>query len=783
MKKLFIFLLFSFVYFQIAGQTLMPYLKVNGKFIYVDSSTMKPAFDKEFDEAYSFAEDIACVSLNGKFGYIDKTGKTIIEFKYEDGDDFINGIARVMLDNKTSFINKTGKEIVPFKYTFISDFSDSIAIAGLNEKVGIIDINGKEIIPITYDNILGFTEGLARVELNGKFGFINKTGNIVVPIKYDDVMGFSKGLAVVGLNRKYGFIDKKGKEIIPLKYHHASTSFSEQLLLVTVDSGSIGFRSGFIDRTGKVVIPWKYKNISEFSKGIYLTKSGDKIQLINAKQVKLAEWDIYEEWRNISEGIAFLRIKKGLPDAGKYVMIDNSGKEITTTRFDAGGDFKNGIAAAKVAGKWGYIDKSGKQIIDCKYDDLNNFGNGIIRVKQNNQWYYIDKAGREYREQPKPLAAGWIFYDDFTDNRNNWLLWDDSTLTTRLSNIGYHIQVKENISKYIFKQFLLDQKHDYKIEASFELISTTNLDLPYGLSFGGGEGLKQGYSFIITGNGTYAVRQHTLTGMNNIEGPTFAKNIIRTGIGKKNKLTVIKREGYWEFFINDVRVRTMQPQPFAGDRFAFFVNANMHVAVSTFKVYNWTLAKGVPQYEKEAVVDVKLHDNFIDNKNQWPDKSDAIVNILINNYYVLENKNDRTFTAWSFADMSHFSDCLIEMEVEHERGTNEYGYGLAATLFDGKNKIVFEIADGWFRILKTENDDWITLMKWTETSVINKGDFKPNLLQLRSMGKEWKFYINKHLVATLKKQSSFGKYFGLYVQDKQRVRMNNIKVAKLYYPE
>ena len=222
----------------------------------------------------------------------------------------------------------------------------------------------------------------------------------------------------------------------------------------------------------------------------------------------------------------------------------------------------------------------------------------------------------------------WIVNEDFSSNINKWILLENSSLTTRLSGDGYHIQVKDTSSHYIEHRFVLDQMHDFKIEADFQLISTSDMDLPYGLVFASGESSKQRYSFVITGNGTYAVRQHALTGMNNIEGPKFAKNIIRTGTGNKNKLTVTKREGYWEFFINDVQVRMMQPYPFAGDWIGFFVNANMHVVVSSFKVYDWTLAKGLPKYEKEPVVSVKFHDNFFDNKNEWLDKSDASANIL-----------------------------------------------------------------------------------------------------------------------------------------------------------
>ena len=375
----------------------------------------------------------------------------------------------------------------------------------------------------------------------------------------------------------------------------------------------------------------------------------------------------------------------------------------------------------------------------------------------------------------------WLINEDFSSNINNWFLTDDSTLNTRLSEDGYHIQVKENISKYIFKTFLLDQKHDYKIEASFQLISTTNQDLPYGLSFGGGEGLKQGYSFIITGNGTYAVRQHTLAGMNNIEGPKFGNNIIHTGVRKKNKLTVTKREGYWEFFINDVQVRTSQPYPFAGDYFGFFVNANMHVVVSSFKVYDWTLAKGLPAYQKEPIISTKLFDNFFDNRNDWPLDGGSSTDISINKRYTFNQKTDGYYFNWKYSDISGWDNYIIEMEFQHENGENDWGYGFTFGFKDMDNHYGFVIADGWYKIHKWDKGELKNYVDWTEDNVILKGDFKPNVLRFMKVGNEWRFYVNDKLLTILPTKPLFDKYFGIVVQEKQKISVNYIKTAVLYY--
>jgi hypothetical protein len=56
----------------------------------------------------SFSEGLACVTLNGKCGYINKVGETVIDFKYDAGTAFENGNARVKADGKWGVVDKEG---------------------------------------------------------------------------------------------------------------------------------------------------------------------------------------------------------------------------------------------------------------------------------------------------------------------------------------------------------------------------------------------------------------------------------------------------------------------------------------------------------------------------------------------------------------------------------------------------------------------------------------------------------------------------------------------------
>ena len=158
----------------------------------------------------------------GKWGYVER-GKAVIPFLYDEADyfSFTDGLAKVKLNGKYGFIDKTGKEVVPPIYDEIGFFLDDLAKVKLNGKMGFVDQTGKEVVPPIYEETGYFLEGLEKVASNGKYGFIDKKGHVIIPISYDYIGNFKNGLATVKLNEKYGFINTEGETVVPAKYDEA----------------------------------------------------------------------------------------------------------------------------------------------------------------------------------------------------------------------------------------------------------------------------------------------------------------------------------------------------------------------------------------------------------------------------------------------------------------------------------------------------------------------------------------------------------------------------------
>ena len=181
-------------------------------------------------------------------------------------------MACVKKEGKWGFINTSGKYIIQPKYGFARPFSEGLAIVKLNGKQFFIDKNGNKVLEPECDNCISgkyFSDGLIKITINHKDGYMNKSGEIVIKPKYQFAQEFSEELARVSsysdFDNSVYIIDKEGKEI--LTTHELINNYSEGLASVMYIS-STDIKTGYINKKGEVVIEPKYFYAGDFSEGL-----------------------------------------------------------------------------------------------------------------------------------------------------------------------------------------------------------------------------------------------------------------------------------------------------------------------------------------------------------------------------------------------------------------------------------------------------------------------------------------------------------------------------------
>lgn len=211
-------------------------------------------FSKEIISKYEFGDGLAPASIGGKWGYIDKQGKFVVQPRYMECTPFLNGIGSSHNVGGLVLFDNTGKVISDLKGT-VHSYAEDVSI--------------KMVSPIT--------------DIQHRFVYVNKQGEQVIPTEFADAREFSEGLACVAPipfaaneNQAYGYIDHTGKLVIPAGFYvsgnNMASAFIDGRAIVTkMETDAMGnnhMNHGVIDKTGRWVVPPKYNSISAYREGV-----------------------------------------------------------------------------------------------------------------------------------------------------------------------------------------------------------------------------------------------------------------------------------------------------------------------------------------------------------------------------------------------------------------------------------------------------------------------------------------------------------------------------------
>jgi len=292
-------------------------------------------------------------TASAQWGYIDKTGRTVIGPRFSSAGCFTDGVAAVKLGDEWLWIDSSGAVAVRPQAVAseIRGFSGGLAAVCVDKKWGFVDKTGALAIAPKYEHAQGFGAGRAAVCYDGKWGYIDKTGAWVIPAQYKSAWSFTDGLATVMIDTDYCCIDVSANVVIRSKGMLAG--FSEGL----APAWNAKRKCGFINKSGKFVIAPQWDSAGRFSDGLAV--------VANELKSKSTEGD--------SSG------SRVAPQEMMY--IDKSGNDIFGKKWDHADPFSEGLAAVGKDGNYGYIDKNGNYVIEPKLGPAFAFSEGLAPVR------------------------------------------------------------------------------------------------------------------------------------------------------------------------------------------------------------------------------------------------------------------------------------------------------------------------------------------------------------------------------------------------------------------
>jgi len=324
------------------------------------------------------------VEKDGKWGFIDRTGKLIIPLQFDSANNFHEGLALVTANKKTLFVDGSGRVVITPQFDIVNSFSEGLAAVNIGQtripniglisnpgKWGYIDRTGRLVIPLKFTHAEDFSEGLAAVTDGDQGGFIDHTGKFVFNVPLDVTLGFHEGMVGVLLRGTLTYFDRTGKKIpTPVDYGPKSNSFSEGLVPISIKG-----KWGFMNRSGKLTIEPQFEDAEDFSEGLAPVKV--KVELV---------WCPRDASGNRSGSTMM------------FGYIDQTGKLVIPPVFDSAAPFSEGVGAVRKCDQAFFIDKSGKTVISGSFTYASSFSGGLAQfetlTRDGLQSGYVDRAGK-----------------------------------------------------------------------------------------------------------------------------------------------------------------------------------------------------------------------------------------------------------------------------------------------------------------------------------------------------------------------------------------------------
>jgi hypothetical protein len=313
---------------------------------------------------------------------------------------------------KWGFIDKTGKTVIPARYDDVGWFHGGRAIVQSGDSTLIIDRSGRVIAHPAYDRPAGkgrpashtpfmfvfpFHDGRARVYTGKLYGYIDTLGRVVISPRYLFAGDFGEGLAPVSGGEHWGYIDVTGKTIIEPQFTYAG-AFAEGFARADTGgedvSGVIskhdGALAGYIDRTGAFVLPPQWQDGRPFAEGRAIVRDTNAglYGAINRKgEYTVAPFCSYIG--DFCQGWA-----RAEPEEDIWAFVDTTGNRTIKGGFGDARDFSDDLAAVYLDGKWGFVDRwTGTAAIKFQFDDVCPFAESLAAVKLDGKWGFIKRDG------------------------------------------------------------------------------------------------------------------------------------------------------------------------------------------------------------------------------------------------------------------------------------------------------------------------------------------------------------------------------------------------------
>ena len=382
-------------------------------------------------------EGLVKVRSNKGIGYVDITGRILLEPTYKSISEFVDGYAIVSeasyyydeedgRDRERSVygvINSQFKEIIPCIFGSIEyekksgRFKTDVGYKTLDGRY-VAEVDGKEfLLDKKYKYCKTFSDTCAiAVRISGghvKYGLVDKRSNDILPPIFSRLDCIENELYKFKINDLYGLVNSKGNIILQNIYNGIG-NFEDNLACVQVNVPSDDRYEkkklyGYVDSLGNEILPPSYEFIGKRSNRYAVVMKNNLWGLFSIDNHRLNIIPIAAFLGPCMDNLCKINVggvydknnKKTTGGLWGYVSVD--GRIIIDPTYEQAYGFSEGMAAVKLNGKWGFINSKGIIVVPCEYDEVEaSFENGKGKLVKDGEIYVFDQNGAQIDTYDQP---------------------------------------------------------------------------------------------------------------------------------------------------------------------------------------------------------------------------------------------------------------------------------------------------------------------------------------------------------------------------------------------
>lgn len=410
--------------------------------------------EPKFRYPSALMDGLALVSVNDKFGFIDRSGSFVIPPVFDKAERFTRGFGRTAAeqDNVVGVIDKSGAWAFRANYQRLSvavSMDEGRRFASVfgwhfkkDDRWGLLGPEGSVVLDAGFDQPVGqcadgrieaysnkerlyfkadgsplqppggrLVDNLCYggappyfMKIGDKFKLVDDKFNSVISVQFDALVSVAPGIKNAKVDGKWGRIRADGRWLLEPRYDYLSRD-------TDVFVASIDGNRGFMRSDGTWLIEPRFDAAGLRNKETaFVTVSGATGVL------RLAD----QSWVVPPRPGVMCDLNHALMSQsdGKRVILSQTGEswiDIGAERVGTNLDF--GLVTFLREGKWGLVDTAGRIVVEPRYDDPVYFVpllRGIAWAKRDGKWCAIDRGGRAVAgipcatSDPSGPAGGWF---------------------------------------------------------------------------------------------------------------------------------------------------------------------------------------------------------------------------------------------------------------------------------------------------------------------------------------------------------------------------------------